>query len=366
MVWKNFPVCRQGSRVGTRETSNTNILLIMNELSFTTDKKLYIISWCGEIAQFTGKTPVLALGNKYYDVLPPIFFEGKEALVQAVKRKKAISIKGHRIPCLFSHINADIEIYPRKSSNGDVKQVDVTLNVSSACSVVHQLNQSQQFINIGKTASTLAHGVRNPLNAIKGAVVYLSEKYSHEEPLVEFTKIMQEEISRLESFITKFLSASIADMEVSATNINSVLKKIQVFTSLQMHTRNIQADFDLGETMPIMINAFHLEQIILNVINNAIDAMKYGGRLKVRTFNETKSVDQYVVIEISDTGPGMADRKINGLAPRSGDAGRGFGLLITYEILKYYRGHIKIDSKKDTGTTVRLYIPCRDAKEKQL
>ncbi len=118
--------------------------------------------------------------------------------------------------------------------------------------------------------------------------------------------------------------------------------------------------------MPIMINAFHLEQIILNVINNALDAMKRGGRLKVRTFNETKSVDQYAVIEISDTGPGMADRKINGLVPRSGDAGRGFGLVITYEILKYYRGDVKIDSNKDTGTTVRLYIPSPGAKERQL
>ena len=345
-----------------------NLLPIMNELSFSTDNKLCIISWGEEISQFTGKDPALAFGKKYYDVLPLISFEGKDALAQAVKKKKEISIKDHRIPCLFSHINSDIKISPRKSSAGDVKQVDVTLDVSSVCSVVQQLNESQQFINIGKTASALAHGVRNPLNAIKGAVVYLSEKYSHEEPLVEFTKIMQEEILRLESFITKFLSGSIADagMEASATDVNSMLKKIQIFTSLQMHTRNIQADFELGKTMPTMISAFHLEQIILNVINNAIDAMKHGGRLKVRTFNEARSLDQhYAVIEISDTGPGMANRKINGLAPRSDSAGRGFGLLIAYEMLKYYRGHIKIDSKKDTGTTVRLYTPCLDAKEER-
>jgi two-component system nitrogen regulation sensor histidine kinase GlnL len=341
----------------------------MNELSFSTDNKLCIISWGEEIAQFTGNAPASALGNKYYDVLPLISFEGKDALAQAVRKKEAISLKDHRIACLFSHINSDIEIHPRKSSNGAVKRVDVTLDVSSVCSIVHQLNQSQQFINIGKTASALAHGVRNPLNAIKGAVVYLSEKYNHEEPLVEFTKIMQEEILRLESFITKFLSGSVADadMEASATDVNSMLKKIQVFTSLQMRTRNIQADFDLGKTMPTKISAFHLEQIILNVINNAIDAMKQGGRLRVRTFNEARSVDQYAVIEISDTGPGMADPKINGLAPRSGNAGRGFGLLIAYEMLKYYRGHIKIDSKKDMGTTVRLYTPGIDAKkERQL
>ncbi len=309
------------------------------------------------MAQFTGKAVMTVLGNKYYDVLPSIHFAGKDALEQALKNKKAIWIKGHRIPCLFSHVDSDIDIDPKRSSDGDVVQIDVTLSVSSACPVVHQLNQSQQFINIGKTASTLAHGVRNPLNAIKGAVVYLSEKYSNEESLVEFTTIMQEEISRLESFITKFLSGSVEDKDEPPADINSVLKNIQGFTALLMHTRNIQAEFDLGETGPIRLTDFHLEQIVLNVINNAIDAMKNGGRLKIRTFKEMRSDDQYAIIEISDTGPGMTDKMINRHAPRPGEVGRGFGLLITYELLKYYQGHIKIDSKKDVGTTVQLYIP---------
>ncbi len=335
----------------------------MNKLSFSTNDKLCIISWCPEIAEFTGKTPDFALGKKYYEVLPPIYFAGQDALAHAVKKKRSMSIRGHVIPCLFSHIDSDVEIDPKESSGGSVKQVDVTLSVSTACSAVHQLNQSQQFIAIGKIASTLVHSVRNPLNAIKGAVIYLNEKYCREEPLVEFTNIMQEEISRLEGFIAKFLSGTVSNMEVSSTDINSVLKKIQAFTSLMMHTRGIRTDFDLGETMPVMANAFHLEQIILNVINNAIEAMERGGRLRIRTFTESLSTDRYAAVEISDTGPGMTVGQINRQAPGSGAAGRGFGLLITYELLKYYGGHIKIDSKKDAGTTIRLYLPCVGAKK---
>jgi two-component system nitrogen regulation sensor histidine kinase GlnL len=250
---------------------------------------------------------------------------------------------------------------PRKSKDGSVKQVKVTMLPFSTCSVANQLNQSQQLINIGKIASTLAHGVRNPLNALKGAVVYLSDKYSNEAPLIEFTRIMQEEISRLESFITKFLSSSVLDTELSAIDINALLSRMQVYTSLQLHTRNIQSSLDLGSLPPITINAFHLEQIILNVINNAVEAMKKGGLLKIRTFSEHRVDGMYAVIEISDTGPGIADRKDPAAAPGSGGTGRGFGLFITYEILKYYRGHLEIDSKKDIGTTLRIYLPCDHA-----
>jgi two-component system nitrogen regulation sensor histidine kinase GlnL len=199
--------------------------------------------------------------------------------------------------------------------------------------------------------------VRNPLNAIKGAVVYLREKYDYEEPLIEFTRIMEEEISRLENFISRFLSSSVSDTEVSETDINSLLKKIEIFTSLQIYTRNVQSLYELGGIPPITINSFHLEQAILNVINNAIDAMADGGQLKIRTFTEERSGRIFVVIAISDTGPGMSDKKIDDLSSENRESGRGFGLFITYEILKHYGGHLEIDSKKNMGTTIKLFIP---------
>jgi two-component system nitrogen regulation sensor histidine kinase GlnL len=84
---------------------------------------------------------------------------------------------------------------------------------------------------------------------------------------------MEEEISRLENFISRFLTSSVSDTEVMETDINSLLKKIEIFTSLQIYTRNVQSLYELGSIPPITINSFHLEQAILNVINNAIDAM---------------------------------------------------------------------------------------------
>ena len=329
----------------------------MKEISFSADKKLCICSWGKEVAEFTGQSSTHIIGMKYYEIFPRIFTDNKDALSEAIKNGKTLSLKEYSFNCLYGRIKADIRIKPIKSRNHKVDSVKVIISPHSTCAVAQKLHQSQRLIDIGKIASTLAHGVRNPLNAIKGAVVYLREKYDYEEPLIEFTKIMEEEISRLENFISRFLSSSVLDTEVRETDINSLLKKIEIFTSLQIYTRNVQSLYELGGIPPITINSFHLEQAILNVINNAIDAMADGGQLKIRTFTEERSGRIFVVIAISDTGPGMSDKKIDDLSSENRESGRGFGLFITYEILKHYGGHLEIDSKKNMGTTIKLFIP---------
>ncbi len=331
----------------------------MKELLFCTDKKLRVCSWEKEIAEFTGRPASLTMGNKYYEIFPRMVVNEKDAITKVIETKKTLTLKKYSFPCVAGSFTADIKIKPRKSATDSIDMVEVAIYPFSTCEMAQKLQQSQKLIDIGKIASTLAHGVRNPLNAIKGSVVYLSEKYSHEAPLVEFTKIMEDEISRLENFISKFLSSSVSDIEDKETDINSLLKKIEVFISLQIYTRNIQSFFEFGEIPPVIINSFHLEQAILNVINNAIDAMGNGGQLRIGTSAEERGGKIYVVVSVADTGQGMVHKRIGELSSDQEGNGRGFGLFITYEILKHYHGHLEIDSKMNCGTTIKLFIPSR-------
>ncbi len=330
----------------------------MIELSFTTDTRLCINSG-KNLGAITGRPDSQIIGRKYYEVFPRIFVENEDAVAKAIEKNKPLSFKGYVFNCLYGYTKADIEIRPIHPPTNNSDAVTVFITPQAPCDMAKKLHQSQRLIDIGKIASTLAHGVRNPLNAIKGSVVYLRDKYTDEETLVEFTKIMEEEITRLEDFISRFLSSSVPITDVRETDINMLLKKIDIFTSLQLYTRNIHAFYELGEIPPVMINAFYLEQAILNVINNAIDAMDVGGQLKIRSFKEERSGKAFIAISVSDTGPGMTDRSSE---KGSADKGRGFGLTITDEILRHYGGHLEIDSKKDVGTTIRLFIP---AQEKQ-
>jgi two-component system nitrogen regulation sensor histidine kinase GlnL len=325
--------------------------------NFTVDTRLRINSWSEELERIFRKTSYEVQGIPYYQIIPKINKDGKDAVIQALRNCKSITVKGCRISCYYGGAQADIRISPLKDRTGKIKGVNISIKACPSCIICEQLKQSERFIDIGKISATFAHGVRSPLNAIKGAVVYLREKYSSQKKLIEFTEIIEEEISRLDTFIATFLSTTISDRDLSKTDLESLLKRIKVITSLQVETRKIKTIFKSSYSLPIMINAFHLEHAILNVVNNAIDAMPSGGTLAVTTKSEVESGIRFAVIEISDTGHGIIKSANGDTIIPSKNKGRGLGLFLTREILHSFGGHITIESKKRLGSTVKLYIP---------
>jgi len=322
---------------------------------FVTDDNLRIISWGEKTAELTGKSSSEVIGSKYSEVFPRIFTENEDAIGVALRNKCVVKMDGHNFDCLGGRVKADISINP-VIKNGKVKAVEVAVMPDCTCPMTERVMELQRVHDIGKTASTLAHGVRNPLNAIKGAVVYLRDKYSNEPPLVEFTKIIEDEIARLDAFISRFLSASVSEGDLCVTDINALMERIKVVTSFQAEASQVHVIFELGDIPPIKANAFQMGQAVLNVMNNALKAMSSGGQLTVRTFVEKRMNINFAVIEIEDTGPGMTGRRIRAATSKKSE-GKGFGLFITHEILKYHGGHMEINSKKGAGTTMKMYLP---------
>jgi two-component system nitrogen regulation sensor histidine kinase GlnL len=331
----------------------------MKELSFTVDKDLRIRSWSDDLTLFTGEDASRVIGKAYTDIFPKFLMHDKEAVRESFRSQRTISLKQHRFQCLAHHRQADIRISPAQNGSASIGAVEIVLQPSEPCSVGQQLIDAQKLIAIGKIAATLAHGVRNPLNAIKGAVVYLRDRYAHEKPLVEFTDILESEIARLESFISRFLNTTTFDSDIALVDINALITKIKAFVSLQTYTRDIQCEYHLGEIPPIQISSFHLEQAILNVINNAIEAMRSGGTLTIRTHLTTSLTAPCIAIEITDTGSGLEHPAQSVALPcrYPPQPGRGFGLFIADEIIKYYKGHLTIHGEKGKGTSVTFLLP---------
>jgi len=322
---------------------------------FATDDNLRIISWGDKTAELTGKSSSEVIGRKYSEVFPKIFTENGDAVDAALRGKCVIKLDGHNFDCLGGRVKADISINP-VIKNGKVRSVEVAVVPDSTCPMTERLMELQRVLDIGKTASTLAHGVRNPLNAIKGAVVYLRDKYASEPTLIEFTKIIEDEIARLDTFISKFLSSSVSEAEHAMTDINALMERIKVVTSFQAEACQVHVIYELGDIPPIKANAFQIGQAVMNVMNNALKAMSSGGHLRVRTFVEKRMNVNFAVIEIEDTGPGMTGRQLRSTTSKKAD-GKGFGLFITHEILKHHGGHLEIISKKGAGTTMKMYLP---------
>ncbi len=337
--------------------------------SFEVDKNLRIISWGEKLGQVMGKSARSALGKVYHEELPRFLIEDSDALALSVSGNEPITLKKYSFTCPQDGMTADIRIEPREEEpdamGKDEGGAKVTLS-NLTCPVLQSMKNAQRFIGLGKTASTLAHGVRNPLNAMRGAVLYLSEKYKDERTLGEFAAIMEDEIKRFDDFISQFLATSAVEAESSVTDINSLLKKIEVLTSYQTHVHQIRTVYEYGEIPPIMANAFQLEHALLNIINNAIEVMRGGGRLTVKTRLEPSFGGYYIAIEISDTGSRISGDAMLQDAPeaQAENRGKGFGLLITREILKGYGGYLDLKTRKGKGSVARLFIAADDKGDK--
>jgi two-component system nitrogen regulation sensor histidine kinase GlnL len=328
----------------------------MNELSFTTDKRLVIRDCSDDLVQLSGKVRSEIVGKKYHEVFPRLFVRDRCALAEVMKRDRSLSLKEYRFPCLQGSWKANVKIAPDRNGKGDVRGSTITIQPLTACSVSDKLNQSQQLIETGKIAAMFAHGVRNPLNAIKGAVVFLRDAYAAEQPIQEFTQIMEDEIYRLEHYVSQFLSSSAAPTHEALIDINALIGRITESVKNRKFLRATRCIFEPGTIPLLRVNAFQLEQALLNVINNAIEAMRSGGVLSLKTGTERHMDTLCIVVQISDTGPGIPASRISDLAAKQ-RKGKGFGLQIAYEAIKRLNGHLEITSKKDKGTNVRFFIP---------
>ncbi len=335
----------------------------MTRYSFTVDSDLKIKSLSKELERICGKSTPEARGIPYFQVLPKISDGESDSIHKAVTNGSQVKLRKHRSLCFYGAVDSDITISPQKDGEGNTVGARVTIKPLPLCSVSKELKESQIFVEIGKNASGLAHGVRNPLNAIKGCVVYIREKYPNEKVLTEFTRIMEEEIQRLDTFISKFLSASVVERDVMETDVNTLLKKIEIFISLQSRANKIRSSFEYADVPPVLANPFYLEQGILNVINNAMEAMSAEGQLVVRSGCENLPSGAYVVIEVSDTGPGIAETISRKKACSDKGKGRGFGLFLTRETLQYYGGHLEVKSSRGSRTVVKMYLPCQASKK---
>jgi two-component system, NtrC family, nitrogen regulation sensor histidine kinase GlnL len=301
------------------------------------------------------------VGLPYNHVFPTLIHAGVDAVETVMREGTPLSINGYRAVCFCGDTLVDVCINPLRDQDGLIVGAEIVTQAGGGCAFLANLQRERRLIGIGKNSAKLAHGVRNPLNAIKGAVVYLKDKYGKEATLLEFAEIIEEEISKLDGFITRFLSNSLIEPEHSQVQINGLLQKILTMSNFQAYEKNTTFVTEFSTIPEVKADAFQLEHAIMNVINNSLEAMAGGGTILLKTMATCANDQRFVAIEISDTGSGMSQEGIGTLAGQSANrpngAGRGFGLFITREIIQCHGGHMEIVSKKNLGTRVTLYIP---------
>lgn len=203
---------------------------------------------------------------------------------------------------------------------------------------------------LGEMSMTVAHEIKNPLNAIRGAVCYLKENFKG-EVLNEFLSIIEDETKRLNDIVTSFLRFSRPlPLELQMSNINSLIKETVDLIRQEATENNVEVIMSLNEEIPpFLFDPKQLKQVILNLLVNALDATDEGGTIKI----STDIHDSKVNLVISDTGKGIDEEIIQDIFKpffTTKTRGSGLGLACVERIVNAHKGNIIVNSKKGLGT----------------
>ncbi len=216
-----------------------------------------------------------------------------------------------------------------------------------------QMLVTEKLTALGRLSAGLAHEIRNPLTSIKVLFQTLRENPEITKKDIEVVLIA---VDQMEELLSRFLRfAKDAHLTISEVYINSLLKHILKLIDYQLRKKEITVLLDLMKLPPVKGDSSMLQQCLLNIILNAIDAMPRGGTLSITT----KKDQNHIVISIADTGSGIPEEIKNKIFDpffTTKPDGTGLGLSIAYSIIKLHNGEINFESS-EKGTTFYLKLP---------
>jgi signal transduction histidine kinase len=219
-----------------------------------------------------------------------------------------------------------------------------------------QLIYVERLAAIGQLSAGVGHELRNPLGNISNCVYYLNMRLGDaDERLRKHLDIIEEEIARSTKIINDLLSFARAKAsDLREVQINALVKKALSRTPVP---ENMAVITELGEDLPpLMADPGQIEQVFINMISNAAQAMPDGGRLEIAT----KAENGFIVTEFKDNGCGISEENLGRLFEplfTTKTKGIGLGLAVSRRLVEGHGGTIGVESEVGRGTTFRVRLP---------
>jgi len=220
------------------------------------------------------------------------------------------------------------------------------------------LLQAERWVDIGKLATTVAHEIKTPLVAIGGYARRVLKKVEGEKIISHDLGIILKETERLESITSEILDYSkITKLNYEKIDINLLIRDALEVLKDKLKYKGIKLKSRLSLDAPLIeVDPKRIEQVLFNLIENAIEAMPEGGFLTVRT----KKKDNFAMFEIEDSGYGINQENLEKLyVPffTTKPKGSGLGLSVSKKIIADHSGYIEVKSELDKGTKFTVYLP---------
>ncbi len=328
-----------------------------------TDQDGRITTWNNAATEMTDIKEADALGKLPEEILPEEFAgfcsQSEETdtgggNTQGRERELTVTVDGKK-QFLFCHSMAV------RDKRGDYKgQVFLLSNLTEIKGLEKEMREHERLAAVGRMAAGVAHEVRNPLSSIKGLALLLKGKFEADSRESETAGLLIQEVERMNRTISELLSfARPASLNLKKVALGEILDENLRLIASDTHgngiTTSLRVDSDLRS---VTADRDRLNQVFINLMLNAVQAMEKGGELVVTAKNNDR--DKTVAVTVQDTGSGIEPENMPQLFYpyfTTKPGGTGIGLAISQKIISDHKGSIRIDSAPGQGTTVTVELP---------
>lgn len=256
---------------------------------------------------------------------------------------------------------AALSISPLRSNEGKIVEVlGIAKDITSQKLLEQQVIQAEKMSAIGQLAAGIAHEINNPLGGILNCLYNLRKKRLSPEREEEYIKSMEDGIHRVQRTVDQLLDFSQQhEPKLTSVDINNLVEGVLSLINYAIKKNGIKLKKEFAASLPqLMADQHKMGQVVMNILLNAVQAIKGKGQIRVKTFKE----NGWCCIEVMDNGNGIPPD----ILPRIFDPffttkdvgkGTGLGLAVSRGIVEIHSGRIDVKSELGKGTTFTVKLP---------
>jgi PAS domain S-box-containing protein len=357
------------------EQSNRRLNAIFDHLPdgvMIIDRKFRIVHVNPVIEKFMGKTLEQVRGEHCFEMC-----QGTQQRCSFCRADTVFQLGGRAStfctkPAFAGQEGRMLEIYdfPLLNEKGEVEQViEYVKDVTDAVKMQQNLERAQRLAEIGNMAAIVAHEVRNPLNAIRGAVHYLKGECA-DENIVSYLKLMEEQVERVAQVASNLLDfAKPLVVEFQQSTIEPVIDQALAQVQRLIKKKRVRVLKDIAPGLPMFpMDVAQVERALINLLSNALESLPPGGNLHISARQTTVNggdLPEEVEVVIADDGPGLGNHDPDEFFKpffTTKLQGTGLGLFIVRKIMESHQGKARLEANTGNGgrgTRAVLTFPTR-------